>query len=489
MRERELKFLVAEDFALEGLDVGRRLRLVANGQSRYETVYLDTPDLRLAGWGCSLRHRTGQGWTLKLPPVGSGPLLDREEITVPGESAADGPPDAVRLLVTSMVRSSTLRPAVRLRTVRASHRAEDDAGDAVGELTMDEVRVVSRLPQTFREVEFELAPDAPDALADRVGKRLIAAGAEPESTSKYLRALGERAPAGPELSSEDVGADSHVGDLVRAALVRSVSRLVVSDPLVRLAEDIEAVHQARVGVRRLRSSLKAFAPYLDARWTDDLRTELKWLGTALGEQRDADVMEERLRDRIASVSRNPNWGAEIVRALEQRRIRAKKALDAVLVQPRYVELLDRLVAAAREPALSATSDPSGRPLAQAILVPPAGKIRTAVGRLGDDPPDAALHKVRIDAKGLRYAAEAVKPVSDKAVERVERAARAVQDVLGEHQDAVVAGTWLHKRAPRAANPAPWARLERAEIAAAVAARDAWPASWEKLEQAMSDAGL
>ena len=36
-----------------------------------------------------------------------------------------------------------------------------------------------------------------------------------------------------------------------------------------------------------------------------------------------------------------------------------------------------------------------------------------MGRLGDDPPDEALHKVRIYAKGLRYAAEAVKPVSDR----------------------------------------------------------------------------
>jgi CHAD domain-containing protein len=286
-----------------------------------------------------------------------------------------------------------------------------------------------------------------------------------------------------------VGADSHVGELVRAALVKSVTRLLLSDPMVRLGEDIEAVHQARVGVRRLRSTLKAFGPYLDAAWTDDLRAELKWLGAALGEQRDADVMEERLRDRIASVSRNPQWGGEIVRALDARRVRAKKALDLTLAQPRYVSLLERLIEAAREPVLSLGTDPTGRPLAQAIMVPPAGKIRIAVGRLGDDPPDEALHRVRINAKGLRYAAEAVKPVSDRQVERVERAARAVQDVLGEHQDAVVAGTWLHKRAPRAANPAPWARLERAEIAAAVASREEWPTAWEKLEQAMSDAGL
>ena len=72
MREREIKFLVAEDFSLEQVDVGRRLRLTPAGETRYETVYVDTPDLRLAGWGCSLRHRSGQGWTLKLPPVRAG---------------------------------------------------------------------------------------------------------------------------------------------------------------------------------------------------------------------------------------------------------------------------------------------------------------------------------------------------------------------------------------------------------------------------------
>ena len=206
MRERELKFLVAEDFSLEDLDVGRRLRLVPAGDTRYDTVYLDTPDLRLAGWGCSLRHRSGQGWTLKLAPVGSGPILEREEIAFPGESAADGPLAAALGLLTALVRSSTLRPAVRLRTARRTYRVEEEPDTVVGELTLDEVRVGVRLPSSFREVEFELAPDAADSIADRVGKRLRAAGAEPESTSKYLRALGDRAPSGARDRADRGGA-------------------------------------------------------------------------------------------------------------------------------------------------------------------------------------------------------------------------------------------------------------------------------------------
>src|SRR5262245_14989894 len=135
MRERELKFLVGEGFAADDLDLGRKLRLIPAGETRYETIYLDTPDLRLAGWGYSVRHRSGQGWTVKLAPVGSGPVLEREEISVPDDSAADGPPQAVRSLLTALVRSSSLRPVVRLRTTRQTRRAQAGLGHSGGAVT------------------------------------------------------------------------------------------------------------------------------------------------------------------------------------------------------------------------------------------------------------------------------------------------------------------------------------------------------------------
>jgi len=51
---------------------------------RLETVYYDTPDLRLARWGVSLRYRAGEGWTLKLSPSTEQGMLERDEITFPG---------------------------------------------------------------------------------------------------------------------------------------------------------------------------------------------------------------------------------------------------------------------------------------------------------------------------------------------------------------------------------------------------------------------
>jgi CHAD domain-containing protein len=489
MPEREIKFLGPEDFSLDRVDIGTKFRLTPAGEARYETVYVDTSDLRLAGWGCSLRHRSGQGWTLKLPATGAGALLEREEIEFAGDDPRLGPPERVLRLVAAYVRTSAVRPVARLRTTRQAHRLEDAEGRGVAEVTLDDVQVEWTDPWSFREVEVELAPDTPAAIADRMGKRLRAAGASPERRSKYLRALGDRAPSGPEVEPMDVGADASPDELVRAAFCRSVSRLLLSDPLVRLGGDAEAVHQARVAVRRLRSNLRAFGPYLDREWVVGLRDELKALGGRLGGLRDADVMSERLLERIDAMRGGAARAADVVRALESRRRRTRRELIVALDEPEYVDLLERLVAASQAPVLSAGEAPRGGALVQAVLVPPAGRLRTSVGRLGESPADEALHRVRIDAKGLRYAAEAVGPVAGRAVARLERAARLVQDVLGEHQDAVVAATWLRSRAARTAAPAPWRALERMEIAAAASARAGWPNAWGKLERAMTEAGL
>ena len=62
----------------------------------------------------------------------------------------------------------------------------------------------------------------------------------------------------------------------------SVRRLLAFDPVIRIGEDPEGVHQARVVTRRLRSDLRTLRPVLDEAWSEDLRGELRRLGTALG---------------------------------------------------------------------------------------------------------------------------------------------------------------------------------------------------------------
>ena len=85
--EREIKLGAAPGFHLPALDgVLEGVSADPADEKRLETVYHDTADLRLARWGVSLRHRAGEGWTVKLPgseePSDGG--LAREEIEFEG---------------------------------------------------------------------------------------------------------------------------------------------------------------------------------------------------------------------------------------------------------------------------------------------------------------------------------------------------------------------------------------------------------------------
>src|SRR3954454_8026265 len=104
-QERELKFTPGPSFRAG--DVIERLPGLRAGEPTTRTLhatYYDTPDLRLARMGASLRWRDDQGWTVKLPAAGSeGGLLSRQEITVDGEPHAV--PTAATDLVHALVRS------------------------------------------------------------------------------------------------------------------------------------------------------------------------------------------------------------------------------------------------------------------------------------------------------------------------------------------------------------------------------------------------
>jgi inorganic triphosphatase YgiF len=86
MQEREAKLAVPVGFELPELG-GADDGFLAEPQApkRMRTTYYDTPDLRLARWGASLRHRPGEGWTVKLPVEQEGVLLVRGEHVFPGD--------------------------------------------------------------------------------------------------------------------------------------------------------------------------------------------------------------------------------------------------------------------------------------------------------------------------------------------------------------------------------------------------------------------
>jgi CHAD domain-containing protein len=484
--ERELKLAATADFRMPSIYglLGHTARLAP--PERNESTYYDTADLRLARWGASLRHRPGEGWTVKLPAERDKPYLERAEIVLEGDG--ESAPAAALELVRGFVRGEELRPRVQMTTIRRRTELHDADGRLVAGVVDDAVSVRNgEPPASFRELEVEIGENTTPELLDALVDRLRQAGAgAPTQTAKYLRALAPSSPLLPEIPVPDVDEESPAGDVVRRALALSVIRLIRHDAVVRLDLDSEGVHQARVATRRLRSDLRTFRPLVDRSWSTSLRDELDWLAGLLGEVRDGDVLLKRLRDRAAGLSEpDQDAAGPVLSSLAEARDTALTELLEALRGPRYVALLDRLVEAANAPVLGDEAAPAAVDVIPGLVRRPWHKLTKRVEKLGEHPTDAELHSVRIRAKRARYAAEAAAPVVGKNARAFAKAAARLQDVLGDLHDAVVAAAWLEdwakQRSPSAERLGAYA-LEAGERSAAQRLRGSWREAWEELDE-------
>jgi CHAD domain-containing protein len=490
MLEREVKLGAGPAFHLPDLSgVVDGVAVTPPEAVRMETVYYDTPDLRLARWGVSLRYRAGEGWTLKLPPAASrdtpSQLLERDELTFQGGSKR--PPEAAVDIVRAYVRKSELVPVARLSTIRRRVRLVDAAGARVAEVVDDEVSVRDgrRVAARFREIEVEVSSlNGANGIVDPLVTRLRGAGAgAPDPTPKHVRALGPRAMEAPEVAPQPVQPDSPAKDVIKSVLAESIASLLHHDPLVRTSGDPEAVHQARVSTRKLRSHLRTFGPLLDPEWTEPLRSELGWLAMGLGAVRDREVLLERLRQRAKSLpAADLRSAGSLLHILEVEIDTLRKKLLAELGSMRYVDLLERLVAAAHSPATLPEADQPASAVLPPLAAGPWRRLRSAVRQLPDPPTDPELHRIRILAKRARYAAEAVAPVAGSAAAAFARAAAKLQTVLGEHQDSVTAQAWLRSARISGRRAFVAGELIAMEHIAAEEARAKWPKVWKALDR-------
>jgi CHAD domain-containing protein len=278
-----------------------------------------------------------------------------------------------------------------------------------------------------------------------------------------------------------------LGDLVALTISKATARLVSAEPLIAEGTDPDAVHRARVAVRRLRSDLRTFRPVLDRDWTTGLRDELEWLGDLAAPVRDAEVLQGRLEETLASISGGDHGpGKAIVDELETLRLEERRRLLAGLRTDRYRELAARLVAASDDPR--PRGDALDAPAADGVglLKRPWKRLRKQADRVGPDASDPSLHRLRILAKRLRYGAEALAPALGKKGRRTAEAAEDLQEVLGEHQDAVVAIAWLSEHALATDDPAvafTAGRLAEIESTRRDRTRREWPDIWRRLEHA------
>jgi CHAD domain-containing protein len=466
--EREVKLAAEEGFQippLAGDEIAPR---------RFTSTYHDTADLRLAATGITLRRRVEgrrAAWQLKLPHGD-----DRLELAAPGPSGVV--PAELAELVRGVSGGRTIGPIAVLRSERRGVLARE-GGRALAVVVVDSVEVLRgrTVVRRFGEIEIELVDGDGDDLA-RLERALREAGARTgDGRPKVFRALDLHPHSEPAVV-RDAPAIAQLDASVRAQR----RELLLRDPGTRLGRDPEELHQFRVASRRLRAYLRAARDLLDPAWAEPLRVELGWLGSAVGPVRDLDVLGDRLAEDLASLPEaDCAAGEALLDALRARREQARATMLTALDSARYLRLLETL-----DESVHRGSGPAQRTLVQ-LARQEFRRLRRTMGALGDDSADAELHAARIRVKRARYAGELAQTAAGRRGEEFVRAAKGVQDVLGEHQDSAVAEHVLRELAASGRFDGTTAlvagRLVDREQVRRADARRTWPGAWERLERA------
>jgi len=275
----------------------------------------------------------------------------------------------------------------------------------------------------------------------------------------------------PAAEPPSIDRDSSAGELFHTAILAAAARLTPDD-------DPEGVHQTRVAVRRIRSSLRTFAPILDPAWAGALDERIRPLGDRLAAARDADVLLERLQKQARSLPAGDYRPKELVLdLLRVMRDAAYRQLRAMLHEHRYVRLRDEVLAAAGTPRFGARASEPAAGLVTELMEQSWRELCLEVRGRSRPATDGELHRIRIRAKRVRYAAEAVSPVTGAAALTFAARVARLQHILGEQRDATISCEQLRRHIHGGDGAFVASELTALESAAARAARRRWRDAW------------
>lgn len=416
-----------------------------------QAKYFDTPDFLLARNSQTLRRRTGggdAGWHLKLPAEGDV----REEIHLPLEAGNGSVPHQLRMHVADTIGYAPLLPVVELATIRRETELHDGTGQLVALLCDDSVTATRGTKvRTWRELEIELAGVGTIETLDAVTAALVASGIERSvSVSKLVQSLG-KAVAKVEAAPDQPRRKASAARVIGAYLAQQIG--VIQGREIEARTDAPgSVHKMRVAVRRLRSALRTFRPLLDADRTAALRTELKWLGEALGGPRDAEVLSERLiaeADDLPAAAIVGPVQERIRTELRDRHVTTHAELVEALDSGRYRVLSDALVEWLVRPPFNEYAGARAKGLLPERLHQVGRRTLKEwkrAERLTGEEQLVAWHETRKRAKAARYAWEAAVPALGESATAAAEAWEQVTEALGIVQDAAVARETLKQLA-------------------------------------------
>ena len=366
------------------------------------SIYFDTPDLTLSKSGMSLRIRQSGGkriQTAKADGAGAAGLFVRSEWERPVKDDVPVLDEATPIRALLGDAEDSVGPAFELHIERRRWIIDENGSEI--ELVLDRGEAVAgERAAAICEIELELKQGDSSALfalarrLDAVAPVRLGVLSKAERGYRLLEAAPRMAKAEPL----DLTGDLTAAEAFRKIVANCVRQFRLNENLLSAARNGDALHQARVGLRRLRSAFSIFKPVIAGATSAALAEDLRWLASQLGEARDLDVMLERtppgsLHSALAAV-REEAYG------------RVNEALASERVRELMLDLTEWSIGG--DWLATAACENDGKQSAREFAATALDRFRSKVKKEGRDlagAGDETRHDLRKDTKKLRYASE------------------------------------------------------------------------------------
>ena len=378
MYEIELKFLVPES-QLKSLI--RQAQVKSSQNTQLAAHYYDTPDQQLAQAGIGLRIRKeGDTWVQTIKAGGDGIAARLEHNAILDNEQVQAMLDNNELVPDlTIYKDTSIAPALEgfklkklakkltrqyvtdvQRTTRLLIEDSKDEDSNSIEMAYDHGKVIHGNDDTQRdliqEIEFELVSGDVDFLFTTAKswckryKLCLSTVTKAERGSLLITGQNYSPAVSADLSQIAVDKDSSMPAFIRAAVHNCLLQILPnSSAIVAGSEDNEHVLQLRIGIRRLRAALQAFASF-----SDELNPEwlliLKQTAKLLGDYRELAYLASHIEPKLQKHGApTVDWATDIDALKIQ-------PIDAVRANDFQLTLLELIAFTMSDPSLERQAD-------------------------------------------------------------------------------------------------------------------------------------
>jgi inorganic triphosphatase YgiF len=382
------------------------------------TAYYDTPDFKFRDRGAALRLRREAGrWiqTVKSGVGSLGGLHQRRELEIAVPKQALDLPALIEAGLSDLIEREADRSRIGLlfatRVRRSSAIIEPSEADRI-EVAVDRGQLIAgahRAP--ISEVELELKAGKPEALFALARNLISDLPLRLEFATKAQRGYGlatgttdQPVKAMPIQLTEEHTVD----DAFNAVADACMRHLQANETGAMRSTDPEYVHQARVALRRLRAAFGTFSRAVPKSAFSKQIEALRELAATLGQSRDWDIFLNETLKQAQAAGRGIDL-TSAKRPAERASTAARRTARAAVAAPAYTGLmldLTELLSCgtwrdSRSQEHWASARLPIRDFAREVLRRGQRRLYAHESAVGSAD-TAALHRLRIEAKKLRY---------------------------------------------------------------------------------------